>query len=58
MNQEPNKNQNNNQRPQTPPGFRKPNYLSIILFVIITIIGIWVFSGLLKNNSTDTLNSN
>lgn len=58
MNQEPNKNQNNNQRPQTPPGFRKPNYLSIIIFVIITIIGIWVFSGLLKNNSTDTLNSN
>ncbi len=58
MNQEPNKNQDNNKRPQTPPpGFRKPNYFAFI-FVIITIIGIWVFSGLFKNTGVDTLNTN
>ena len=58
MNQEPNNNQNNNQRPQAPNGFRKPNFFGIIVIAMI-IIGIWVFSsGLFNSSGVDKLNAN
>ena len=58
MNQEPNNNQNNNQRPQVPNGFRKPNFFGIIVIAMI-IIGIWVFSsGLFNSSGVDKLNAN
>ncbi len=50
-------NQNGNNPNNTPPKFRKPNFL-IYIVVLLLIVGIWVFSsGLLAGNQVTELNS-